>query len=92
MDKHTYMIRLCEGAQPFAFATAHQVPYNLYNKVRQEIQRMLQLGVVKEVVELTEWVSPMVVIPKKDVSVHICMDYTKLKEHERYQLPLAEEI
>lgn len=52
-------------------------------------------GVVKEVVEPTEWVSKMVVTPKRDGSVQICVDYTKLNksvERERYQLPVAEEI
>ena len=78
MDLYTYKIRLREGAQPFALVTARKVPYNLYDKVRLEIQRMMRLGVVKEVVEPTEWVSPMVVIPKKDGSVRICVDYTKL--------------
>ena len=51
--------------------------------------------VVKEAVEPTEWVSPMVVVPKKGASVRICVDYSKLNksvERERYQLPLAEEI
>ena len=95
MDLYTYKIRLREGALPFALATARKVPYNLYDKVRLEIQRMMRLGVVKEVVEPTEWASPMVVIPKKDGSVRICVDYTKLNksvERERYQLHVAEEI
>ena len=41
MEKHTYMIQLRKGAQPFALATAGKVPYNLYDRVRRDIQRML---------------------------------------------------
>ena len=72
------------------------MPCNLYDRIRQEIQR-LRLGVVKEVAEPTEWVSPMMVVPKKDGSVRICVDYTKLnkpvkRELYHWQLPLAEKM
>ena len=56
---------------------------------------MLQLSVIKEVVEPTAWVSPVVVMPKADGSVRICVDYSKLNRAlntERFQLTLAEEI
>jgi transposase InsO family protein len=95
MSKQDYTIRLQEGAQPYALATARKVPYQLYDKVRIELQRMMQLGVIKEVTEPTSWVSPMVIVPKKDGSVRICVDFTKLNQsvqREQFQLPLAEEI
>lgn len=60
-----------------------------------ELRRMVEFGVIREVNEPTSWCSPMVVVPKKDQSVRICVDYTRLNEdiqRERYQLPLAEEI
>ena len=95
MREYSYQIQLKEGAQPHCQATARKVPYNLYDKVKAELERMLQLNVIKEVVQLTAWVSPMVVVPKKDGSVRICVDYTKLNrsvKRERFQLPLAEDI
>lgn len=95
MAKQEYTIRLQDGAQPYAQATARKIPYQLYDKVRLELQRMLQLGVITEVTEPTSWVSPMVIVPKKNDSVRICVDYTKLNQsvqRERFQLPLAGEI
>ena len=95
MKEYSYQIQLKEGAQPHCQATARKVPYNLYDKVKAELERMLQLNVIKEVVDPTAWVSPMVVVPKKDGSVRICVDYTKLNrsvKRERFQLPLAEDI
>ena len=56
---------------------------------------MLQLNVIKEVVEPTDCVRPMVVIPKADGSVRIYVDYTKLNQalkRERFELTLAEKI
>ena len=56
---------------------------------------MKRLDVIKEVNEPSEWCSPMVVVPKRDATVRICVDYGKLNEfvqREHYHLPTAEEI
>ena len=95
MKDYTYQIALKNAKHPYVLATARRVPYHLYEQVQRELQRMLRLGVIEEVNEPTSWCSPMVVVPKKDRSVRICVDYTRLNEDvqpERYQLPLSEEI
>jgi hypothetical protein len=46
-------IRLRDGAEPFALATARRVPYNLYDKVKEELQRMPKMDVISEVTEPT---------------------------------------
>ena len=56
---------------------------------------MKSLGVIEEATGPSDWVSPMVVVPKKNGSVRICVDYTKLNQsvkRERYQLPTADEL
>lgn len=63
--------------------------------MKEELARMSSLGVVKEVTEPTEWVSPIVVRPKASGTVRLCVDYTHLNKfvtRERYQLPTAEEL
>ena len=40
LKNYPYTIRLREDAEPFAFATARRVPYNLYDKVKEELERM----------------------------------------------------
>ena len=95
MKDHPYKIVLRGAKPPFALATARRVPYHLYEKVQGELQRMVELGVITEINEPTSWCSPMVVVPKKDHSVRICVDYTRLNEdiqRERYHLLLAKEI
>ena len=67
----------------------------MYEKVQAKLQRMVQLGVIQPISEPTEWCSPMVVVPKKNGEVRVCVDYTKLNrsiQSERFQLPLADEI
>jgi hypothetical protein len=56
---------------------------------------MVELGIVAQVTEPTDWVSPMVVVPKKSGGVRICVDFSRLNEsvkRERYQLPTSEEL
>ena len=63
-------------------------------KVKEEIERMLQLDVIEPVDETTEWCSPIVVVPKADGRVRICVDLTKLNQavrREVYQMPTVEE-
>ena len=63
--------------------------------VKDELKRMEQLGVIAQVHEPTEWCSAMVVVPKANGQVRICVDLTKLNQsvrRVRYQLPAVEQI
>ena len=56
---------------------------------------MEQLGVIARIQESTEWCSGMVVVPKQNGQVRICVDLTKLNQsvcRERYPLPAVEQI
>uniref|UniRef100_A0A0A9W2U6 RNA-directed DNA polymerase n=1 Tax=Lygus hesperus TaxID=30085 RepID=A0A0A9W2U6_LYGHE len=89
-----YRIKLKSDAVPYAIAAPRRIPLPLYEKVRQEIARMEELGIIERVDEATEWCSPIVVVPKRDGSVRLCVDFTKLNEYvmrERYILPSSEE-
>ncbi|CAC5397526.1 unnamed protein product [Mytilus coruscus] len=55
---------------------------------------MEKLGVISKVDEPTEWCAGMVVVPKSNGDVRICIDFTKLNEsvkRENYPLPAVEE-
>ena len=52
-------------------------------------------GVIEEVTEPTEWVSPIVPVLKPSGDVRICVDLKKLNqsvERERYVIPTVDEI
>ncbi len=64
------------------------------DKVKAELDRMQKLGVISKVSEPTEWCCPMVIAPKPNGQIRICVDLTKLNEsvkRERYQLPSVDE-
>lgn len=67
-------IRLKEDATPYSVSTARRVSAPLFPKVKAELERMLQCGVIEEVKEPTEWCAPMVLVPKKNGEVRICVD------------------
>ena len=85
-----YHIQLREDAKPFALTTPRRVAVLLLPKVEAELKRMEDLGVISPVNEPTDWCAGMVVVPKSDGKVRICIDLTKLSEsvqRERHILP-----
>ena len=89
-----YTICLREGAQPFALNTPRRVPVPLMRAVKDELDRMQRLGVIEPVETPTEWCAGMVVVPKHNGHVRICVDLTKLNENvyrERHPLPAVDQ-
>lgn len=92
--KDDYTIKLKSDAQPFALSTPRRVAIPLLPKVKAELERMEKLGVITKVEEPTEWCAGMVVVPKPNGKVRICVDLTKLNEsvcRERHILPSVEQ-
>ena len=63
-------------------------PYVL-KKVREEVNRMLSMGVIKP--SLSSWSSPVVIVPKPDGRIRLCLDLRKVnavtKNKDAYPLP-----
>lgn len=90
-----YTVVLKPDAKGHAVTAPRRVSVQLREKVRAELQRMVKMGVITPVDEPTEWCAPMVVVPKPNGSVRICVDYTELNRHvhrERYMLPAVDEL
>ena len=78
-----YQIKLIENPEPFALFVPRKVSLPLLKKTKEEIEKMLQMGVFFRVDEPTPWCSPMVVTPKPNSDVQICVDLTKLNQNIR---------
>ena len=75
--------------------TARNVPLSLREQVRLELEEMEKKGVVSKVEAPTEWCAGMVVVPKKQGSVRICVDLKPLNEsvlREIHPLPTVEDL
>ena len=90
-----YHIKLIDGARPYSLNVPRRVAVPLMPAVKQELKHMEQLGVIARIQEPTEWCSGMVVVPKANGQVRICVDLTKFNQNvcrERYPLPAVEQI
>ena len=89
-----YQIQMREGAKPYAPSTPRRVAIPLIKSVEQELQCMEDLGVIAKVHEPTEWCAGMVVAPKVNGEVRICIDLTNLNRsmrRERHPLPAVDQ-
>ena len=89
-----YSIKLKPDAQPRAIYAPRNVPLPLRGKVQEELSRMQSLGVISPVDQPTSWCAGMVVVPKKNGTVRICVDLKMLNENvlrEIHPLPKVDE-
>ena len=89
-----YKIKLKPDVTPVVHP-ARKIPFPMHDKVRAELKRMEDLGVIEAVNEPTEWVSSMVMVPKKNGDVRVCLDPRNLNRairRQHFKLPTREEI
>ena len=77
----------------------HPIPVHLKEAFRQEVDKMLQAGVLKPVHETTPWINSFVLVEGKDKSgnmkLRICLDPTNLNKaimREPYHFKTPEDI
>ncbi|XP_027143510.1 heat shock 70 kDa protein 12B [Larimichthys crocea] len=88
-----YTIVLKPDAKPFSLSTPRHISLPLLPKVKEELSRMEQQGVISKVDEPTAWCAPMVAVLKSSGRVRICSDLTELNKsvmREKHPLPSVE--
>ena len=75
-------IPLSEDAVPYSITTARNIPYGWRDKVKRELDEMVEKEIITEVVEPTQWCHPIVIQPKKESEdIRLCVDLTKLNKY-----------
>ena len=78
---YPYTITLKDDASPVVLTVPRSVPYHLLPKMKTELDRMVEQGVVSKVERPTDWCSGLVVVPKANkTDVHLCVDLTQLNK------------
>ena len=89
-----YNIQLRSDATPHAIFTPRHIPFPLRQQVADELNRMEKAGVISKVAQPTPWCAGMVVVPKKNGKVRICVDLKPLNRsvlREVHPLPKVDE-
>ena len=73
-----------------------RIPFGVREKVEKKVDELLACGIIEEVPEgPASWVSPLVVVPKPDSVVRICVDMRSANQaiiRERQPIPTVEEV
>ena len=85
-----YHVTLKEGAKPYALSVPCRVPIPLLPQVKQELENMEKTGVIFHVDQPSDWCTGMVVVPKPNSKIRICVDLSRLNDSvkcEHFPLP-----
>ena len=72
-----------------------QIPYAYVQAVDKKLEELLLNDVIEETDGPTPWVSPVVIAPKKNGDIRLCVDLRRVNEaiiRERHLLPTMDEI
>lgn len=86
-------IDLIEAAKPVRQRLYRMNP-RYKEKVKVEIDKMLEVGYIYEI-EYNDWVSPIVVVPKKNGKIRVYVDYrqlNKVSKKDPFLIPFTEDI
>ena len=105
LDTHNTIFGGCGDATPFAvhkintgdhepiFSPPYRISYAKSNELKCELESLLANDVIEECE--SPWASPVVIVPKKDGSIRLCVDYRKLNSvtlPDRFPLPRMDDL
>ena len=69
----SYYIQVKEDYKPLKHPP-RQVAWNLKSAHKAELKRLVELNIIKEIQEYTEWINSIVLVKKPDGSLRLCLD------------------
>jgi len=63
-------------------------------RIRENLDKLLDVGFIY-LIQTTRWLSPLVIVPKKNGRLRICVDYQKLKAQTKkdpFMLPFLDSV
>jgi hypothetical protein len=75
--------------------TPRRIPFHMRQKVSDALDMLESDGIIEKVSDATPWVSPLVVIPKKDGEIRLCIDMRMANQaiqRERHPIPTVDDL
>eukprot|EP00253_Pinus_taeda_P035744 PITA_35744 len=89
----THRIYIKEGSRPVCQPQRRMNP-NLREIVKEELQKLLNAGFIYPISD-SEWVAPLVIVPKKNGKWRVCIDYralNKATQKDHFPLPFIDQV
>ena len=87
-------IHVNPNVPPVAQPVRH-TPFSLRDKVKRKVEELVSMDIIEPVNGLTSWVSPVVVVPKQNDEIRLCVDMRRANEvtiREHYPIPTVDEV
>lgn len=71
----------------------YRIPEWLLHIFKEQLETMQSLGVIEP--SASEWSSPVILVPKKDGSLHFCLDLRKVNSVSKcdfYSMPMVDDL
>jgi len=75
--------------------SARRIPFHLRKKVSAELKKLETQGIIEKVEGPTPWISPLVVIPKRNGDIRLCIDMrmpNRAIQRERHPTPTVDDL
>ncbi|XP_038060004.1 uncharacterized protein K02A2.6-like [Patiria miniata] len=73
----------------------YRIPYSLRAKVNDKLDELEALDIIEHVNEPSSWVSPVIVVPKPNGDIRLCVDMRQANQaikRERHPIPTVDEV
>ena len=87
-------ITLEDDVVPYHIGAPRRIAIPLLEPLREELERMKKMGVIRPIDEPTDWCHPIVLVEKPNGDIRICLDLTQLNKgtkREFYELPSVDD-
>lgn len=94
MKGFQFYIKMKHDAPTSLISKPRRVPFTLESAIEDEIAKLLRNDIIEEI-DSSPFLSPIVVVPKPDNSIRLCVDYKRINQHivvDQHPLPTADEI